>query len=80
MDKLKKFIDKLTTREKRDLEPILVKLKKLDFRELDVTKLKNTDGLYRVRKGKIRIIYTLKNGVVSLISIERRSDNSYKNL
>ncbi len=80
MDKLKKFIDKLTTREKKDLEPILVKLKKLDFRELDVKKLKNTEGLYRVRKGNIRIIYTLKNGVVSLISIERRSDNSYKNL
>lgn len=77
MDKIKKFLNRLTPREKREIELILVKLKKLDLRGLDVKKLKNIPDIYRVRKGNIRIIYAARDNKVYILAIERRSDNTY---
>ncbi len=78
MDKLAKFLDRLTAKEKKGLKPILIKLKRLEFGGLDIEKLKNAQDLYRIRKGDFRIIYMVRDGVVYILTIERRSDNTYK--
>ena len=57
MDKIDKVLKKLEPRERKQLKEILFQIKKGDFFDLDLTKLKGRDDIYRVRKGRIRIIF-----------------------
>ena len=78
MDKISKAIEKLTPKEKRIAKSILIKLKEKSLAGFDIKKLKGHSGIYRIRKGKIRIIYKIeKNGSKRLLTIERRTDNTY---
>jgi len=78
MDKITKFLQKLDTKERKVIRNILVKIKNKDFRSLDVKKLKNKENIFRVRKEKIRIICHLKQEKIMILSIERRSEKTYK--
>ncbi|MBN2884755.1 hypothetical protein JXE04_02415 [Patescibacteria group bacterium] len=53
------------------------KLKKGDLTRLDIKRLKGQSGIFRVSKGKFRIIYCLSNSKIKILSLERRSDNTY---
>jgi len=78
MDKLDKVLQTLEKKEKKAIRDILVKIKNKDFKNLDVKKLKSKSNIFRVRKGKIRIIYYLKQNRIMILSIERRSEDTYK--
>jgi mRNA-degrading endonuclease RelE of RelBE toxin-antitoxin system len=78
MDKITKSLQKLDRKEKKVVRDILVKIKNKDFKNLDVKKLKSKNNIFRVRKGKIRIIYYLKQERIMILSIERRSEKIYK--
>lgn len=78
MDKIAKALKKLAAGEKEIVKAILVKIDRLDFSGLDIKKLKGRQDIYRVRKGKIRIIYQLNNNSrVIVLTLERRNDNTY---
>lgn len=47
------------------------------FDDLDVKKLKGKINIFRVRKGKFRIIYHIMKNSISIISLEKRSDHTY---
>jgi mRNA-degrading endonuclease RelE of RelBE toxin-antitoxin system len=76
MDKIAKALKKLTDREKEIIKAILVKINCQNFNGLDIKKLKSRQDIYRVRKGKIRIIYQLNNKIF-ILTIERKNDNTY---
>ncbi len=78
MDKIAKVLQGLTKKEKEIIKNILIQVKKKDFKNLDIKKLKSKDNIFRVRKGKIRIIYHLKQEGIMILSIERRSEKTYK--
>ncbi len=78
MDKLNKVLQTLDAKEKKVVKDILIKIKNKDFKSLDVKKLKSKNNIFRVRKGKIRIIYHLKQKRIMILSIERRSEKTYK--
>jgi len=78
MDKITKSLQKLDVKEKKVIRDILVKIKNKDFKSLDVKKLKSKENIFRARKGKIRIIYHLKQEKIMILSIERRSEKTYK--
>ena len=78
VDKITKELKKYSPKEKKWVDFILQKVKRGDFSDLEIKKLKGRQDIYRVRKSDIRIIYRNYNGKVSLITIERRSDNIYK--
>ena len=60
------------------MKEILVKLKGQQFRGLDMKKLKGRDDIFRVRKGKIRIIYRIdSDSQIFVLAIEKRSDTTY---
>ncbi|MCF6276616.1 MAG: hypothetical protein L3J07_02080 [Candidatus Magasanikbacteria bacterium] len=80
VDKIQKALNKFSNSEKQKIKIILLKIKTRKFTGLDAKKLKGRDDIYRIRKGKIRIIYIIKNGEVCLLTIERRSDKTYKNI
>ncbi|MEK7652906.1 MAG: hypothetical protein AAB358_00260 [Patescibacteria group bacterium] len=78
MDKIAKALEKLSPREREQVRDLLMKIKKNDFIGLDLKKLKGYDDIFRVRKGKLRIIYRRdgKAGIF-VLKIERRNDTTY---
>ena len=78
MDKIAKALKKLAAGEKEITKAILAKINCHNFNGLNIKKLKGRQDIYRVRKGKIRIIYRIdENKKIFILTIERRSDNTY---
>ena len=79
MDRIVKALNRLTSEERLIVKTILLKIKDRKFFGLNLKKLKSHKDIFRVRKGKIRIIYRLdKIGQVYILTIERKSDKTYK--
>ncbi len=57
---------------------ILKKIKSRSLESLDLKKLKKHENVFRVRKGKIRVIFLMKDKEIKILSLERRSDKTYK--
>ena len=78
VDNIQKALNKVTVQEKERLQRILTDIARGYFGDYDVKKLKGRNDIYRIRKGKMRIIYRIdKGGEVFLVALERRSDNTY---
>jgi len=79
-DKIEKALKKLTDKERKVVKNILTKIQKEKTKDLDVKKLRGRDDIFRIRKGKIRIIFRSSGKDILILSIERRSDKTYKDL
>jgi len=78
MDLIQKFLRKLDRKRHKIVLAVFEKLKKGDFSNLDIKKLKGDSNVYRVRKGRIRIIFRLNDeGDAVLMSTDFRDDNTY---
>lgn len=79
MDKIAKALKKFTTKERNVIKTILLRLQNQRFDDLDIKKLKGRNDIFRVRKGKLRIIYRIdeKNNIF-ILAVERRNDKTYK--
>ncbi|MCK6462673.1 MAG: hypothetical protein L6Q29_02530 [Candidatus Pacebacteria bacterium] len=81
MDKISKFLNRLSKKEYSTIKDVLEKIKKGEMADLDIKKLKGNDGIYRIRKGDLRVIYRINEaGKVVIMDICRRNDNTYKTL
>ena len=79
MDKIEKTLQKLTLKEREWVKELLEKLQSGQTDGLDVKKLRGRDDIFRIRKGKIRIIYRCdKNYRLFVLTIERRSKATYR--
>lgn len=78
MDKISKFLKKLDRKELDIVYGIIEQLLLGNVAGLDIKKLKGFDDIYRVRAGKIRIIYSHKSKDIKLIEISRRNERTYK--
>ena len=79
VDKIQKFLNKLSTNERGKIKKILDDLRTNDPRGYDIKKLKGRNDIYRIRKGKLRILYRVDdNEKIYLLAIERRSDTTYR--
>lgn len=77
-DKITKALNKLSNQEKKLIKAVLEDLLVGNYRRYDLKKLKGREDIYRVRKGKIRIIYRLlENKEIHLLAIEKRTDTTY---
>jgi mRNA-degrading endonuclease RelE of RelBE toxin-antitoxin system len=80
MDKISKALEKFSNKDKDIIKNILLKIKNNFLLGLDLKKLKNKNDIFRVRKGKVRIIFKIeKDRQVNILAIERRSDKTYNN-
>jgi len=77
MDKITKALAKFSLQEKKKINTILNNIKQGRLDTLDVKKLKGYNDVFRVRKGKLRIIFIKKEENISILTIEKRSDNTY---
>ena len=78
MDKVKKFLKRLSLSEREDIDDILQKLEQGNIKGLDIKKLKGHEGLFRVRKGDIRVVCSQGEKSFNVIFIGRRGDSKYK--
>jgi len=78
MPDLKKLLSKFNKQERKIIESLIKTIISLRWDNLDVKKLKGHQNIFRVRKGKIRIIFTKDNKDIFIITIERRREDTYK--
>lgn len=78
MNKLAKALQNLSDKERKLTKSVLLKINNNSLSWLDLKKLKNCDNIFRVRKGKLRVIFKKQdNGCCFILAIERRSDKTY---
>ena len=78
MSNLKKLLSKFNKQEREVIESLIETIISLRWDNLDVKKLKGHQNIFRVRKGKIRIIFAKGNKDIFIITIERRREDTYK--
>jgi len=78
MDKILKALQKLLPKDRQVIKEILLLIKNNSLSGLDLKKLKNCDNIFRVRVGKIRVIFQKKdNDEYFILAVEKRSDKTY---
>ncbi|MFA5155277.1 MAG: hypothetical protein WC453_02480 [Patescibacteria group bacterium] len=78
MDKIAKALQSLSPQERGMIKSVLLKIKSGSLLGFDLKKLKNCDDIFRIRKGKLRIIFKKQGaGRYFILTIERRSDKTY---
>ena len=77
MDKISKALKKLSAKEKIKVKILLEKILSGAFSNVDIKKLKARDDIYRIRQGNLRIIFRKRETVITILTIERRSDTTY---
>ena len=80
MDRVSKELKKLSGKERSWVKEILETVKTGNTANLDIKKLKGRQDIFRVRKGIIRIIYRRAQDNIFLLAIERRNENTYRDL
>lgn len=80
MDRINKFLQRLSKKEFLEAEQLIERILADDIDDLNVKKLKGVSYLFRVRKGDIRIIFQRNKGEIRIIDIERRGEHTYRNL
>ena len=77
-DKITKSLQKLTQVEREQVKIILTKIHNDDLKGINVVKLKSHTDIYRVRKGRLRIIFQKHTSNFKILTIERRSEKTYR--
>ncbi len=79
MDKIEKALKKLSEKERAWVKIILRQLQTDEVSGLRIKKLKIREDVFRVRKGRIRVIYRKDSvGKIFILTIDRRREDTYK--
>jgi mRNA-degrading endonuclease RelE of RelBE toxin-antitoxin system len=78
VDKIEKAIKKLTEKERKLIKETVKALRAGRFNNLDIKKLKGAEGIFRVKKGKVRVIYQIKGKQIFILKIGRRREDTYR--
>ncbi|MDD5731461.1 MAG: hypothetical protein PHU42_00980 [Patescibacteria group bacterium] len=72
MDRIEKFLRKIDKKNALKLGKILEDIRALNIDGYDLTKMEPQNTLYRIRSGKIRVVFRKENGIGVPIYIEFR--------
>jgi mRNA-degrading endonuclease RelE of RelBE toxin-antitoxin system len=78
-DEIKKFLVKVSLPERLLIKNLIKKIVNNNLQGLQIKKLVGSTDIFRIRKGKFRIIYKRMKSDYIIMSIERRSEKTYKN-
>ena len=79
-DKIKKLLLKLSATERELVKLLILRLKLDDIQGLDIKQLRGHKDLFRVKKGRLRIVYRKNRKGFFIIRIDRRNERTYKDL
>lgn len=74
MDRIQKFLLKLTKKQRAIFLEIFQDIHSLNLNSYDIKALQGLPGLFRLRKGDIRIIFTKKDQQGFIVDIAHRKD------
>lgn len=77
MDKIEKFLRRLTQDERKRITGVLVSIVSGEYNRIDIKKMKGYGNLYRARVGNIRIIFIEQGDKRRVIAVGRRDDRTY---
>ena len=77
MNKIQKFLAKLNRKERETADLIIEKIQSQEFEGLNIKKLKGFEKLFRVRKGDLRVIFSVEKNNVNILDIARKSSTTY---
>lgn len=77
MDKLVKFLKKQSKEKRIEILKLLDKVLAGDFENCNIIKLKGYKFLYRLKSGRIRIIFSKEHSRIVIKKITFRSDTTY---
>lgn len=77
-DEVTKFLARVTKEERNLLLEMVDKILKNKLAGLNAKKLVGSTNVYRVRKGKFRLIYKRTKSDCIIMSIDRRSEKTYR--
>ena len=78
MDKIDKALNELIFKEKERIKNIIKALQLGRFDNLNIKKLKGFQDVFRVRKGRLRIVYQLLDRKIIILKIDKRKKDTYK--
>ncbi len=78
MDRIRKLLRTLTAKEEQLLKALLLQIAERNMKGYDVKKIKGQSHVYRVRQGDFRVIYEDDGVHISILSVGRRSNNTYR--
>lgn len=78
MDELEKFLRKQSIRKRKMVIKLIDDLLRGDFENCSVVKLKGYRNLFRIRKGKIRVIFTKTKDHIVIKKVSFRNEETYK--
>lgn len=74
MDKIQKFLQKLTAKQRQLLLELIGDIKILNLKTHDIKPLKGYEGVFRLRKGNVRILFAKKQKEGIILNIGFRKD------
>lgn len=77
-DKITKALARLTPKERKLFKNILEDIQAGNLGSYDIKRLAGRDDIFRLRKGTYRIIFRMKDTMIMILSLERRSDTTYR--
>lgn len=77
MDKISKILSELRPKERAWADRAVRLIRIGQVSEFDVKKLKGFDNIFRVRKGRVRIIYKIDKSYFVIIDVQTKNDNTY---
>lgn len=78
-DQIQKFLARLSRSEFELVEALLLDIVNGELSHLDNKPLKGHKNVYRVRKGKVRVVYSRIGSEIKILQISRRDNQTYSN-
>ena len=79
-DKIEKLLAKLSKQERNLVKLLILRINMDDTLGLNISQLKGHKNLFRVKKSRIRIIYSKNNKDIQIVRIDLRNEKTYKDL
>jgi len=76
-DKLQKFLAKLNNKDFQLSQALIKQVLDRDFDNLDIKPLRGHKDCYRVRKGRLKLIFCMKSHKVIIYQISNRDEQTY---
>lgn len=80
MHKVDKFLARLDAKLRQKVLVVLECISHGDFTALDMRKLQGSSNVYRVRLGKVRIKFNITASGTRILSVEFRSEDTYRDI
>jgi len=79
-DKIKKLLAKLSQQDRNVIKLLVLRITMDDTLGLDIKKIRGHGNLFRVRKNRLRIVYSKDNDNILITKIDLRNEKTYKDL